>query len=255
MFLKKLARYYFVLALFLVSSLFCAGPVEAASTTAKTSIVTLNPNSKYATPLYIIDSGKPGPVVLIVGGVHGNEPAGYKAADTMKSTRISSGKLLVIPRANIIAVERNTRYISGEKDLNRAFPTSKSVNPSYKPALAIYKVVKDYDVDWVMDMHEGYGYKNLSSTSVGQSLIYYPDSQTTPMAAKLLKAVNSKVSISSHKFVSLRYPVQGSLARSSAQYLGANSFIFETCTKDKLSTRINYHVLAANTLLEALDMK
>lgn len=223
----------------------------AASTASK---VTLNPDTKYATPMYIIDSGKPGPVVLIVGGVHGNEPAGYKAATLMKDTKIGRGKLLVIPNANIIADTRGTRLISGEKDLNRAFPTSKYTTPSYKPARAIYQVIKDYKVDWLMDMHEGYGYSKQGSDSVGQSLIYYPNSETSSMAGKILKTVNATVSISSHKFVALRYPITGSLARSSAQFLGTNSFIFETCTRDKLTTRINYQLLAAKSLLKNLNM-
>lgn len=243
----------FITLLFLLSS---GQPVIAATTasSASTQTVTLNPGTKYATPMYIIDSGKPGPVVLITGGVHGNEPAGYLAAARMKETKLSKGKLLVIPKANRLAVERGTRYISGEKDLNRAFPTSKGVNPTYKPARAIYLAVKNYNVDWVMDMHEGYDYASRSS-SVGQSLVYYPSDKCTVMAKKILYKVNSTISTSYRKFESLRYPVSGSLARSTAQYLGTNSFIFETCTKDTLNTRINNQVLAANTLLRELNMK
>lgn len=234
-------------------------PALAATTgsgnSTSTRTVTLNPGTKYATDMYVIDSGKPGPVVLITGGVHGNEPAGYLAAARLKETSISKGKLLVIPKANRLAVERGTRYISGEKDLNRAFPTSKGTNPTYKPARAIYQVVKDYKVNWVMDMHEGYDYASRSTSSVGQSLIYYPSSECTLMAKKILGKVNASISTSYRKFDSLRYPVSGSLARSTAQYLGTNSFIFETCSKDSLNTRINNQLLAANTLLRELYMK
>ncbi|MEN6347983.1 MAG: succinylglutamate desuccinylase/aspartoacylase family protein [Syntrophomonas sp.] len=234
-------------------------PVLAATTvtgsSASTLTITLNPGTKYATAMYVIDSGKPGPVVLITGGVHGNETAGYLAAARMKETTISKGKLLVIPKANRLAVDRGTRYISGEKDLNRAFPTKKGVNPSYKPAQAIYQVVKNYKVDWVMDMHEGYDYASGSTSSVGQSLIYYPSDKCTVMAKKILSKVNATISSSYRKFDSLRYPVSGSLARSTAQYLGTNSFIFETCSKDTLNTRINNQLLAANTLLRELYMK
>src|SRR5437867_9239804 len=34
----------------------------------------------YETPLYIRGSGNPGKTVLVLGGVHGNEPAGWLAA-------------------------------------------------------------------------------------------------------------------------------------------------------------------------------
>jgi len=245
----------FMALLFLIIS---GQPALAATTSTgsspSTRTVTLNSGTKYSTSMYVIDSGKPGPVVLITGGVHGNESAGYLAAARMKETKISKGKLLVIPKANKVAVERGTRYISGEKDLNRAFPTKKGTTPSYKPARAIYQVVKDYEVDWVMDMHEGYDYASRSS-SVGQSIIYYPSTKCTAMAKKILNKVNSGISTSYRKFESLRYPVSGSLARSTAQYLGTNSFIFETCSRDTLNTRINNQVLAATTLLRELNMK
>ena len=37
--------------------------------------------------MYVINSGKPGPVVMVVGGVHGNEKAGYTAAVRYPNTR------------------------------------------------------------------------------------------------------------------------------------------------------------------------
>lgn len=256
---KSLRHRFWPLVMALFFLIISGQPALAAATgtgsSASTRTVTLNSGTKYSTALYVIDSGKPGPVVLITGGVHGNETAGYLAAARLKETKISKGKLLIIPKANRLAVERGTRYISGEKDLNRAFPTSKGVMPTYKPARAIYQVVKDYKVDWVMDMHEGYDYASSSTSSVGQSLIYYPSSECTVMAKKILGQVNRTISTSYRKFDSLRYPVSGSLARSTAQYLGTNSFIFETCSKDSLNTRINNQLLAANTLLRELKMK
>lgn len=233
-------------------------PVSTSSmipATQQTTKVILAPNTKYATEMYIISSGVPGPVVLVTGGVHGNEKAGYLAADQLRTMTISSGTLIVIPRANKLADNANTRAIKGETDLNRAFPTSKTGQPSYTPAKAIYAVVKQYKVKWVMDMHEGYGYSAGGSASVGQSLIYYPSTACTAMTNTILKNVNAGIKTSSHRFVALRYPVGGSLARSSAQFLGTNSFIFETCTKDSLNTRINEQLLAANTLLQQLKMK
>ena len=35
--------------------------------------------TEWETEFYVVDSGIAGPTVLIVGGVHGNEPAGYRA--------------------------------------------------------------------------------------------------------------------------------------------------------------------------------
>ncbi len=209
-----------------------------------------------ATDLYIIRSGKAGPVVMVVGGVHGNETAGYRAARIIRDYQISRGTLLVLPEANVRAVNQGVRYVSGQKDLNRCFPTSSKGVADTKLSNDIYNALKKYKVDWLMDMHEGYNYSRLGSTSsVGQSIIYYPSGQTGSTANKIINNLNAGISTSYRKFNLLRYPVQGSLSRSAGQYLGINSFILETCTRDSLNTRINYQVKAADTLLGNLGMK
>lgn len=53
------------------------------------------------TRVFILDSGKPGPVVFIAGGTHANEIAGIVAATVLVEHAIpSSGRLLVIPNLN-----------------------------------------------------------------------------------------------------------------------------------------------------------
>lgn len=216
---------------------------------------TIASGTKYATDLYIIDSGKPGPVVMIVGGVHGNETAGYSAAKKVKDYSIKKGTLLVIPQANKLAIEAGRRSASGESDLNRKFPQSSSASPKGTLAKAIYNVVKEYNVDWLMDMHEGFDYyKNSSTSSVGQTLIYYPANGARSTVEYIVNNLNKDISSSYRQFTLLRYPVKGSLARSTAQYLGVNSFIFETSKKQTLSTRINLQEKAAKTLLSKLGM-
>ena len=58
--------------------------------------------TEWETPYYRIETGKPGPTVMIVGGVHGNEPGGWQAAEQIASWELSRGSLLVVPRANIL---------------------------------------------------------------------------------------------------------------------------------------------------------
>lgn len=244
--------------LILSTALLVPSSVYAASTTSAGSVKvkTLAAGSKYSTKLYIIKSGNPGPVVLIVGGVHGNETAGYKAARQMCSVRPSKGTLLVIPEANKLAIAANRRVASGQADLNRSFPSTKNGSASGILAKSILQVMKDYKVDWVMDMHEGVNYsKYTSSSSVGQSLIYYPDSKTQTIAKNIVNLLNKNISTASKQFSLLRYPAKGSLARAAAVTVGANSFIFETCKKETLSKRVDKQLTAANRLLLYLNMK
>ncbi|MGI6453811.1 MAG: M99 family carboxypeptidase catalytic domain-containing protein [Syntrophomonadaceae bacterium] len=231
-------------------------PQEAqAATKPKIEKKTLAAGTKSATPLYIIRSGKPGPVVMIVGGVHGNEPAGYKAAAKVVNFDIKRGTLLVIPQANKRAIKIHRRYVRGVGDLNRDFPRTKRDSADTALARAIYKVVKDYDVDWLMDMHEGFDYyKNKRTSSVGQTVIYYPNKATYRVASKIVRTLNKNISGSYRKFSLLRYPVRGSLARAAGQNLGVHSFILETCDNPSLSVRVNRQLTAAKTMLKELKM-
>ena len=53
------------------------------------------------TPVYVLDSGKPGGTVLILGGTHPNEPASFLSALLLiENAKPSQGRLIIIPRAN-----------------------------------------------------------------------------------------------------------------------------------------------------------
>jgi hypothetical protein len=53
------------------------------------------------TEVYVLDSGKPGAGALILGGTHGNEPAGTLAAILIVENAVAdSGRLFVVPHAN-----------------------------------------------------------------------------------------------------------------------------------------------------------
>jgi succinylglutamate desuccinylase len=230
-------------------------PLQASSATSSTKVVHVAAGTQYSTNLYVIKTGKPGPVVMIVGGVHGNETAGYKAADIVKDYSITRGTLLVLPQANKLAIQQHRRYTRGGSDLNRDFPRTSSQSADNTLSRSIYKVVRDYDVDWLIDMHEGYDYStNKANSSVGQTLIYYPSTTTATMAKGIVNTLNKGISSSYREFHLLRYPTAGSLSRASGQFLKAHTFIFETCSKQTLSTRVNQQLKAARYLLNDLNM-
>ncbi|HEY3383132.1 MAG TPA: succinylglutamate desuccinylase/aspartoacylase family protein [Vicinamibacterales bacterium] len=56
------------------------------------------------TSVYLLDSGTPGGTMLVMGGVHANEPAGMMAAVLLvENARLTAGRLFVIPQANASA--------------------------------------------------------------------------------------------------------------------------------------------------------
>lgn len=67
--------------------------------------------SNLDTPLFILDSGKPGATALAIGGTHGNELAGQVAALIMiENLQMKEGRLIIIPYANRSALSvKDTR--------------------------------------------------------------------------------------------------------------------------------------------------
>jgi hypothetical protein len=123
------------------------------------------------TEVVVIDSGTSGPTAVVVGGMHGNEPAGYKAAAKMRDWSIDEGKLVLIPRSNPTAIEDDT-YTNDNGNLNRQFPPGEE--PKTPLARAIWGVITDHDADVVFNLHSSKGiYKeDVGPDGVGQAI--YP---------------------------------------------------------------------------------
>ena len=86
---------------------------------------TLLDGTPQATPFYVCQSGHAGPVVMVTGGVHGDEPAGAAAAERIRHWRVGKGKLIVVPMLNVRGLAAQQRTMPGVEatlaDLNRDF--------------------------------------------------------------------------------------------------------------------------------------
>ena len=206
------------------------------------------------------ESGKPGPTVLVVGGVHGNEPAGASAAGQIQHWPVKRGRLIVVPRANGPGLKDGTRFLPGvslkTRDLNRDFQKTDSKDgPIGEPAQALWKFVSGHKPDWLIDLHEGTDFHQINGKSVGSSIIDVHSKASGAAVPLMLKAVNAAVSDPKKKFVRLRYPVDGSLARAAHERLGAHAMICETTSKDQpRSQRARQHRLMMHALLAHLKM-
>src|SRR5438874_1268473 len=111
--------------------------------------------TRYETPMYVFGSGRPGRIALALGGVHGNEPGGWLAADwIVDHRRPENGALLVVPRANRVAISLSERTTDALADLNRSYPGFSDGKPMEQMALEIVNVIRDFHVSVVHDMHE-----------------------------------------------------------------------------------------------------
>lgn len=214
--------------------------------------------TRWATPYYVVDSGKPGPTVLITGGVHGNEPAGAEAADQIRHWPLAKGRLLLIPRCNVPGLEANKRHMPGEPepiaDLNRDFPRAGEANTTRGPAAKVlWTFIQKHRPDYTLDLHEGSGFRSAGSNSVGSSIIRIPHPEAERLQNRMLEAVNA--SEPEHPFARLRGGANGSLARACGERLGARAFICETTSADQpLTRRVRQHRIMVHALLDVLGM-
>lgn len=142
--------------------------VDAADDSAGSrSTSTLLPGTEHATPIVTVDAPKSGPTALVTGGIHGNEPAGWRAAEAVADWSFDRGRVVVLPRANRVAIERRTRHGTGG-DLNRKFPPGQ--RPTTKLARAIWGLVEETDPDVVLDLHASKGIYETHAEFVGQAV-------------------------------------------------------------------------------------
>ncbi len=107
--------------------------------------------------LYKFHGEKPGPTLLVFGGIHGNEPGGYYAPSLLATHyRIKKGNLWVIPDLNLESIMRFQRGIHG--DMNRKFAGMKPNDPDKKIVERIKKLINHPQVDLILNLHDGHGY-------------------------------------------------------------------------------------------------
>ncbi|MFB6135877.1 MAG: succinylglutamate desuccinylase/aspartoacylase family protein [Halobacteriaceae archaeon] len=123
-----------------------------------------------ATRVYVVDSGRPGPTAVVVGGMHGNERAGYETAHDVVSWEVTRGTLVVVPEANPGAVAARTRSYRGV-NLNNQFPVGE--RPRTPLARAVWHTLVRYDADVVVDLHSSRGVYHAPAgvpSGVGQAV-------------------------------------------------------------------------------------
>lgn len=219
---------------FLLLTLSLLGAVDAQQV--------LSRGTPYETATYVVQSKEPGPCVVIVGGCHGNEPAGAYAANEIRKWTITRGKLVIIPRMNPPALELDQRFMPKEtkdlRDLNRNY----GAEPKGVVATSIWEFITKHNPDWVLDLHEGYDFNVKNPKSVGSSVIACNDPASLGAAKLMLAAVNQCLLREDLPFQKRGPPIKKSLAWAAGKYLKIPAMTVETTTKSQaLSFRVRQH--------------
>jgi len=108
--------------------------------------------------------------LLVIAGIHGNEPGGYFAASVLATHyKILSKNLWIIPNLNENSIIANRRGIHG--DMNRKFSTIAAKDKDKSIIDEIKKIILEPQVSLVLNLHDGHGFYRKKK----QGSIYNPN--------------------------------------------------------------------------------
>ncbi len=136
------------------------------------NVAHLHSGNKIDIQVHVFRSKKPGPTMLVLGGVHGDEINGVEIvrqtiADRMFEN-LEKGSVIAIPLLNIYGFLNFSRDLPDGKDVNRSFPGMKSGSLASRVAHTMTKQILPV-IDFGVDFHTG-----------GASRFNYPQIRYTP---------------------------------------------------------------------------
>jgi uncharacterized protein len=110
-------------------------------------------------PIFIRSAAKEGPVVLISGGIHGDEINGVFTAKKIleeidSKLKLLKGTLIIMPLVNIYGFLSNSRTFPDGRDLNRSFPGNKKGSLASRIAFILQDQIIP-QIDYGIDFHTG----------------------------------------------------------------------------------------------------
>lgn len=164
-------------------------------------------------PVRILHGARPGPVLFVSAGVHGDEITGVEIARRLLK-RVSpeklAGTLLCVPIVNVFGFVGNSRYLPDRRDLNRSFPGTKN-GPLASRLAWLFRTEIVARADFGIDLHSA----AMHRTNLPQIRI----SPDCPKAAELARAFSPPAIITS--------PLREKALRSVALEAGVEMLLYE----------------------------
>jgi hypothetical protein len=149
------------------------------------------PNTAYELNIFRISGKKPGPTLMLIGGIQGNEPGGFLSADLYADMSLEKGNLIVVPRANFNSIISNQRGVNG--DMNRKF-TPEVITSSMEDKIVTILKKLISESDYLLNLHDGSGYYYpkyvdhwRNPMRFGQCIIADCEEYHIPSGAKVIK--------------------------------------------------------------------
>ena len=227
--------------------------------------------------VYRIIGSKPGKTLLIMGGIQGDEPGGFLAADSYADFSLERGNLIVVPRANFPSILKNERQIN--QDMNRKFSDDNRANYESRVVNVLKKII--CEADCFLNLHEGSGIYSATWINddrnpkrYGQSIIADDSSLSLDggkytvdleeMAQYVIKRINQNIKNEKYKFHFNNHRTKQANSlhkeqRRSATYYALNvckipAFGVESAKILPLEQKVRQHIYAINGFMDFLGI-
>jgi predicted deacylase len=127
------------------------------SKTIDFSVAKLYSSANVEIPIIIERSSNPGPTILLIAGIHGDEINGVEVVRQLIAKRINKpkkGTIICIPILNIFGFLNAKRTFPDGRDLNRVFPGRKSGSLASRVAFHFTQNILPH-ADYCLDFHTG----------------------------------------------------------------------------------------------------
>jgi len=218
------------------------------------------------------------PTMLIVGGIQGDEPGGFLAADRYVDLTLKRGTLVIVPRANFYSIIKNQRGPHG--DMNRRFKEVASRSPMDLVVEILKGLMAEADI--FLNLHDGSGFfsprwesPQRNPMRFGQSIIadasvffHEPTGRTIfleAMANRVVDKVNPQIHDERHHFHFNNHRTmdkdtphkeqRGSATFYALTHLGIPAFGIETSKEiADPRTRVQYQTMVINAFMEEMGI-
>jgi len=204
------------------------------------------------TEVIYYDSQVPGKRIAIIAGIHGDEVAGWQAADMIvKDLKkyIKKGQVMIIAHANQVAIDEERRYGEAYGDLNRTF-LGDGDNDSVVLSQEIMEKIISFEADLVIDHHESLN--NYQNNRLGNTIIISDQGDNILSGLEILDIINPQI-VDDIPFVIETNPPVGSINRTLSEEHGLLTITIETNRKLKLDKRIEEQLIVFSSIYQYIN--
>jgi hypothetical protein len=217
-------------------------------------------HDEHETPYFIFMGEKPGPVMILDGGIHGDEIASYMACDSIvKYLNLLKGTLVVIPKTNIKACNINQRLVN--IDFNHAFPGDLTSDTyEFRLAYEFMWLVDSLKPDLIINLHEAWTkWSPEAMTDPDKAYGQIVISCVKPFEDLLVRSVdnmNKKIPEGDFRYHTHYYNVhEYSSLDNFVLKFGIKSYTVETYRGFAIEDRVKLQLVAALQFMEEIGLK